>query len=340
MNYIDFRSDTVTLPTKEMLESVLNAQLGDDVYEEDLEIIELEKIAAKKIGKEKALFVPTGCMGNLICLLSQTNAGDNIILSPNSHIAYHERGSYSRIAGLYATQSNTENYFTLNDIKDLISDGTNIHSTKTTLIAIENAYSLGNVMSIKEMEEIYSFAKEKNIKVHLDGARIFNAANYLNVEAKKIASFSDSVMFCLSKGLGAPVGSIIAGTKEFIEIAKGNRKLLGGGMRQAGVLASMGKIALEKGVNNIVEDHKNAIYLKNELSKIPEISITKKVEINMIFFQLENSRQDNNIIEFMLNKGIKINPSDKGEYRIVTNKDISNENCMYFIEVLKKYLAR
>jgi len=244
-----------------MKEAMKNADVGDDVYQEDPTVNQLEGLAAEKLRKEAALFVPSGTMGNLIAVLTHCQRGDEVILEIDSHIYFYEVGGMSAVAGVIPRLIiGDKGILDPQDVKRALRDD-NFHFPKTTLICLENTHNRagGTIISPKLTEEICQLAHQRNISVHLDGARIFNAAIALNIEPTLLTKNVDSVMFCLSKGLSAPVGSILAGSKEFIQRARKNRKMLGGGMRQAGILAAAGIIAIENMVERLGEDHKNEL---------------------------------------------------------------------------------
>lgn len=341
MRYIDLRSDTVTLPTEEMRKAMYEAVVGDDVYEDDPTINKLERLAAEKMGKEAALFVPSGTMGNQIAIMTHTKLGDEIIVGANSHIVQHEVGAAARLSGVsYAIVDNPDNRIRKEDLLKKIRTE-DIHHPETGLLCLENALSDGTVMTLEEMKELYETAHEHNIPVHLDGARIFNAAIYLNVEAKEIAKYTDSVMFCVSKGLCSPVGSLLCGSEEFIRKARKMRKILGGGMRQAGFLAACGIISIEKMVDRLKEDHDNAKYLAEKLNEIEGFSVDlDKVQINMVFCHVNRKNFDFEAFsDKLLEKGIKTNPGENGVIRFVTNKDVTREDIDYTIHTIKEILA-
>ncbi len=341
MKVIDLRSDTVTLPTDEMREAMAKAEVGDDVYGDDPTVNRLEKIAAEIIGKEAALFVPSGTFGNQLAILTHTKRGDEIIVEENCHIVMHEVGASAVIAGVQLRTVRGKNgTMDPEDVKKAIRDN-DIHFPNTGLICVENAHSSGAVVSIGNFKDIKEIANEANVPVHLDGARIFNAAYALNVDVKEITKYVDSVMFCLSKGLAAPIGSILAGDKEFIEKARKNRKLMGGGLRQAGIIAAAGIIALEKMVRRIDKDHKNSKYLAKGLSEINGIEVKfDRNDINMVFFKLPNNIiNEDKFIKGLLKKNIKINGMEDGEYRFVTNKDVTREDIEFVLEEIKKLIA-
>ncbi len=340
MRYIDLRSDTVTLPTEEMRKAMYEAVVGDDVYEDDPTINKLEKLAAEKMGKEAALFVASGTMGNQIAIMTHTKLGDEIIVGANCHIVQHEVGAAARLSGVsYAVVDNPDNRIHREDVLRKIRSE-NIHHPETGLLCLENALSDGTVVSLEEMKELYEAAHEHNIPVHLDGARIFNAAIYLNVEAKEIAKYADSVMFCVSKGLCSPVGSLLCGSEEFIRKARKMRKILGGGMRQAGFLAACGIISLEKMGDRLKEDHDNAKYLASKLNELEGFSVDlEKVQINMVFCSVNRDNFDfEDFAKKLLEKGIKTNPGEEGVIRFVTNKDVTREDLDYTIQCIKEIL--
>ena len=268
---IDLRSDTITLPTDEMRKAMENAEVRDDVYQEDPTINRLEKLAATKVGKEAALFVPSGTMGNLIAVLAHCQRGEEVILGAESHICYYEVGGISAVAGVIPSTilGDSKGALTPQAVDKALREE-NIHYPETSLICLENTHNRagGTIYPIQLTKEIYQLAHQRNIQVHLDGARIFNAAIALNLEPSVLAKEVDSVMFCLSKGLSAPVGSILDGSRKFIEKARKQRKMLGGGMRQAGILAAAGIIALEKMVERLRENHNNARILGEGLSNL------------------------------------------------------------------------
>jgi len=343
VRYIDIRSDTVTQPTQEMREAMFKAEVGDDVYDEDPTMKKLEKYAAEVVGKEDGLFVPSGTFGNQLSIFTHCERGNEVILDDSSHIVVHEVGAASVIGGVQLRTINSDKgVMSPQDIKKRIRKGEDdLHFPSTGLICLENAHSNGRVVPLENMKEISEIAHENGIPVHLDGARVFNAATYLNVDPKEITQYCDSVMFCLSKGLCAPVGSLVAGSKDFIQKAKKKRKLMGGGLRQAGFLAAAGLIALEKMRFRLKEDHENARYLGEKLGEIPEISVNlDDIQINMVFFTINKDICFEEITQFFLEKGIKINPPENGEFRFVTNYWVSKKDVDYIVETMKEYLKK
>lgn len=340
MKFIDLRSDTVTQPTEEMRQAMVSAIVGDDVYEDDPTVAQLEILSAEITGFEAALFVPSGTMANQLAIMTHTKRGDEIIVGANSHIVVHEVGAAAILAGVSCRMvNNPDDTIRGKDIIAGIRED-DIHCPDTGLVCTENALANGTVAPLNIMEEAYSAAKANNLPLHLDGARLFNAAVSLNVDPKEITKHCDSTMFALSKGLCSPVGSILVGTKPFIKKARKYRKLLGGGMRQVGILAAAGLISLEKMTKRLHEDHANARYLAEQLSNLPHIDLDLgKVHINMAFFKI--TKRNFNHTAFtaqLLSKGIKINPGENGIYRFVVHNDISLENINYVMEVVRGYI--
>lgn len=337
---IDLRSDTVTLPTDEMREAMNNAEVGDDVYQEDLTINRLEELAAKKLGKEAALFVPSGTMGNLIAVLTHCQRGDEVILEMDSHIYYYEVGGMSAVAGVIPRLiAGDKGILDPQDIKRALREE-NLHYPKTTLICVENTHNRagGTIIPPEIIEEICQLGHERNIQVHLDGARIFNAAVALNIEPALLTKKVDSVMFCLSKGLSAPVGSILAGSKEFIQRARKNRKMLGGGMRQAGILAAAGIIAIENMVERLEEDHKNARILGEGLADIGGIKVDlKTIQTNMVYFDLNKSGMDTyQFLPKLAEYNILGSPQPPAKVRLVTHYGINEDDIYATIKAIKE----
>ena len=341
MDYIDLRSDTVTKPTKAMLDSIATTTLGDDVYEDDEITAKLEDLAAKKVGKEAAIFTPSGTMANQIAILCHTNRGDEIILSFDHHIVAHEVGGAALLSGVnYNLVNNLDSIITSKDIEARFRDPEDIHYPSSSLVCLENPLGTGKVVSIDIMADAYRKAKELGLNVHLDGARLFNAATYLNVDPKELASYTDTLMFCLSKGLCAPIGSMLCGDASFIKKARKYRKLLGGGMRQVGVLAAPGIIALLQMTKRLHTDHQNAKILGEALSKIKGIEIDlDKIHINLVFFKIVKEAFDHeNFVTSLLNKGIKVNSHDDNVYRFVTHNDITIDNINFVIQEVERLL--
>jgi threonine aldolase len=281
---LDLRSDTVTWPTPEMREAAAKAKVGDDVFGEDPTVNEIESLAAKILGKEAGLFVTSGTMGNLVGVLSHTQRGDEIILESRSHIFVNEVGNIATVGGLMArTVSSELGWMKPEDIEKAIR-AENIHYPVTRLICVENTHNSagGIAINTKQMKADWDVAKAHDLGVHLDGARLFNAAVALEVKPKDIAKYADTVQICLSKGLSAPVGSVVVGTEELITKARKYRKMIGGGMRQAGIIAAPGIIALTKMVDRLKDDHENAKLLADGLKKMG-VTILNQVQTNMVY---------------------------------------------------------
>lgn len=293
MDYIDLRSDTVTWPTPAMREAMANAPVGDDVYGEDPMINQLEADAAAKLGKEAGLFVSSGTMGNLTAVLTHCGRGQEMILGNQAHIFRSEAGSSAALGGVHphTIPVQPDGTLALDDIRAAVRQE-NEHFPRTRLICLENTQGAmgGMPLTVEYTEQVGQIAREHGLKLHIDGARIFNAAAALNVPASELAAPADSVSFCLSKGLCAPVGSVLVGSKAFIGEARRIRKSLGGGMRQAGILAAAGLIALHEMTERLAEDHANACALAEGLATIPHIQIDPtRVRTNMILFSIDET---------------------------------------------------
>jgi len=344
MRTIDLRSDTVTRPTEEMRQAMAKAEVGDDVYGDDPTVNRLEELAAQILNKEAALFVPSGTFGNQVALLTHCNHGDEVILGDDSHIIQHEAGAAAVISGVQLRTVESElGQIPLKTIESRIRKVDNIHYPRTGLISLENAHGNGCVLPLDYMEAVAEMAGYYKIPIHLDGARIFNAAEYLKVEPHVVAATSDSIMFCLSKGLCAPVGSMLVGSAEFIAKARKNRKIMGGGMRQAGILAAAGIIALEKMRHRLNQDHKNARLLGKWLGQIEEVSLcTKQIQVNMVFCQMDFAPPLNPalFVSRLADAGILINPPEDGAVRFVTHNDVREVDIRRVVDVIKGILTR
>ena len=280
---LDFRSDTITEPTEEMREAMKRAKVGDDGREGDPTVRELEEYSAQLLGKEAGLFVVSGTAGNLVALLAHTIPGQEMILEKDAHIYWYEVGGMAAVGGLVVNRvPGTDGIMTASDVEAAIR-GDNVHFPKTGLICLENTHNVagGTCWTVEQMAAVKRVAVKHGIPVHLDGARIFNAAVALGVPAKDLAALTDSATFCLSKGLSAPVGSVIVGSKAFIEAAKRKRKMLGGTLRQGGVIAAAGLVALRTMIDRLAEDHANARVLAEKCSSIPGVSV-KPVQTNIV----------------------------------------------------------
>ena len=339
MGTIDLRSDTVTLPTPAMREAVYGAELGDDVFGEDPTTNRLEEMAAERMGKEAALLVASGTMGNLVCTLTHCRRGEEVILGDRSHTFLYEAGGMSALGGIHPhTLSNQpDGTMRLEDIEGAIR-GSNVHFPRTRLICLENTHNrcYGSALRSEYIDSVSALAKEHGLSVHLDGARIFNAAVALGIDVKELTANVDSLSFCLSKGLSAPVGSVVCGSSEFIAEARRARKVLGGGMRQAGVIAAAGITALQEMVDRLAEDHENARRLAEGVAGIGGLSIEPaKVQTNIIYFELDEERMTPKELVTELNKtGVKLLAVGNRRLRAVTHYGISAEDIDLTVKAL------
>lgn len=339
---IDLRSDTVTLPTNKMKQFIMDSPLGDDVYGEDPSVNLLQKKIAKIFNKESALFVPSGTMANLISVLTHCNRGDEVILGNKSHIFFYEAGGISAFGGVHSHQinNNDDGTININDIVSAIRKKGDDHFPKTKLICLENTHNAcyGSPINTDFFNEVKNIAKKHNIPIHLDGARIFNAAIALNKSVDELTKDCDSVSCCLSKGLSAPVGSVILGNKNFISKAKSLRKALGGGMRQAGLIASAGIFSLDHMINRIKDDHSNAKILADKLNLIKNIEINlNQVHTNIIFIYNRDKTLSNQDMLLSLEKNnIKIDYKGNSKFRLVTHSGFKKEDINTVIKVFRK----
>jgi threonine aldolase len=328
---IDLRSDTVTRPTAAMRKAMAEAEVGDDVYGEDPTVNRLESRAAEIFGKEAALFVPTGTMGNTIGIKVHTNHGEEVICGARAHILDWEFSMTAWFSGCLVRTIETEDgILTWDRIEQkLRPDGP--HCAPTTLVEIENTHNMsgGTVYPQDVIDDICDQSHKRGLKVHMDGARVFNAAAAAGTPVSRIALKVDSVNFCLSKGLGAPVGSMLVGTKDAIARGRKLRKRLGGGMRQAGVLAAAGLIALEEMPNRLHEDHANARFLADEAAKLPGVSIDpSKVVTNIVIFDIAGTgRSTTDVSAVLKNRGVLMNGVGGTRMRAVTHYDVSRADC-------------
>lgn len=332
----DFRSDTVTHPTEKMRQAMASAPVGDDVYGDDPTVNQLQTEAARLLGKEAALFVPTGTFGNQLALLTHCTRGDEVIIAEENHIVWHETGAAAVISGVnFRTVATGNGVLSAEAVLKRIRPD-DIHAPKTTLICVENAHSNGRVIPLSDMQSVYEVGQAHGIPVHLDGARVFNAAVSLGCDVKEITQYSDSVMFCLSKGLAAPLGSILAGSKAFIERANRNRKLMGGGMRQVGIIAAAGLLSISEMVERLPEDHIRAKELAKRLAQIPELEVlSDDVQINMVFFRLPEHLDIEKLMGDFEQANLKVNPPEDGLMRLVTHWQIDEQALDVVVNVIK-----
>src|SRR5580704_4489844 len=340
---VDLRSDTVTRPTPEMRRAMAESEVGDDVYGEDPTVNRLEARAAEIFGKEAALFVPTGCMGNLIAIKVWTHHGDEVICEERSHVNMYELASMSAIAGCMPRVARAEDgLLTWKDIEAVIRPKI-YYDSQSALVCLENTFNMwgGTVYPTAQVDDICANAHAAGLKVHLDGARIFNAATALGESVATMARGVDSVMFCLSKGLAGPVGSMIAGSKEFIEKGRIYRKMFGGGMRQAGVIAAAGLIALEKMTKRLDLDHKNAKRLAEGVAQIPGFVIDpKKVQTNIVIFDCEQTRRTAvEWCDILYKRGLWAQDTAQYSVRFVTHCDVNEEQIDRALSILREAAA-
>jgi len=338
---IDLRSDTVTRPTPEMRAAMAAAEVGDDVYGEDPTVNLLEKRAAEIFGREDALFVPTGTMGNQIAIRLLTQPGQEVICEARSHILDWEMATAAVFSGCLVRAVPTQRgTLTWKDIEPVIFKRGSFRAA-TGLIEIENTANIagGRVTTLPVMEEIWGEAKDRKLRVHLDGARIFNASTALGIDVKTLTRGFDTVMFCLSKGLCAPVGSMLVGSAELMEQARIYRKALGGGMRQVGVLAAAGLIALEQMSARLHEDHANARLLAEALSHLEGVIIDlDAVETNIVIFQLTGGVTGAELVSRMKARGVLVGTVGPNTVRLVTHHDVGRGDCVTATEILSEEL--
>lgn len=342
--FIDLRSDTVSKPTPEMREAMAEAEVGDDVYGDDPTVNQLQEKAAEMLGKEAALFVPSGTMGNLLALLVHCSRGEEVICGDKSHIYVNEAGGMAALGGVYPhpVSNQKDGTLRLEDIHAAIQPD-DTHRTITRLVCIENTQNIcgGVVLSVEYTKQVGALAKENGLKFHIDGARIFNATAALDVDVKELTAPADSVMFCLSKGLVAPVGSMLVGDGAFIKKAHRLRKMLGGGMRQAGVIAAAGLVSLEKMTGRIKQDHARAKNLYEALKQVPRLRLEARPSSNMVYFTLDDSvtLTENQIIAEMKKYGVLVDWSAPRQFRLVTHYWVNDagveKTAKAFAEVLK-----
>ncbi len=340
---IDLRSDTVTKPTAEMRTAMAMAEVGDDVYLEDPTVNRLQERAAEIFGKEAALFVASGTMGNQIAIRVHTNPGEEVITEGNAHIYEFEMAAMAAVSGVLARPVPTaDGILDWESIRKAIRPKI-YYRAQTGLIALENTHNMagGTVYTQRQIYDICQHARDAGLPVHLDGARIFNAATALNTQVSELVQGCDSVMFCLSKGLAAPVGSMLVGSRSFIEKARSIRKLLGGGMRQVGVLAAAGLIALEKMPARLSEDHENAKLLADRLQESPQLDVApEKVRTNILMVGVTRTGMDSGTLVGQLKKiGILVSALDSARLRLVTHHDVNRDQILQAAASIHKLLT-
>jgi threonine aldolase len=338
----DLRSDTLTQPTPAMREAMARAEVGDDVWEEDPTVRRLEEVAARRTGKEAALFVSSGTQGNLVCVLAQTRPGQEIVLDADSHVFNFEGAGAAMFGGLQTLAVKTERGFlTPQQVREHIRPS-NIHIPVTGLVCLENTHNRhgGTCCTPEEIEAVAAAAHAAGVPVHMDGARIFNAAVALGRPVGDFARPVDSITFCLSKGLGAPVGSLVCGSREFITHARRVRKHLGGGMRQVGVLAAAGLVALDSMVDRLAEDHANCRRLAEGVARLPRVRVNPAaVQTNIVIFQVDRPGGAAELVTGGVARKIKIHQIGPNAIRCVTHKDVDADDIERALEAFREITA-
>ncbi|HJM33454.1 MAG TPA: low-specificity L-threonine aldolase [Candidatus Marinimicrobia bacterium] len=340
---IDLRSDTITLPTEGMMHAITNAKLGDDVLDEDPTVHELEKISCEITGKEAALFVPSGTMANLTAILAHCERGDEVILGDQAHTFLYEAGGISSLGGIHSHQLKNQDDGTLalDDIRNAIRTE-NVHFPRTRLICLENTHNrcFGFPLHLDYLHSVRSIADENALKLHVDGARLFNAAVALGIAVEELCGPVDSTTFCLSKGLSAPVGSLVCGNTDFIYKVKRLRKVLGGGMRQAGILAAAGIEALETMVDQLALDHQHAKVLADGLSSVDGLHCNPEfVPTNIVYFLLERENiTGQELVSVMEKNGIQFFELSPKRFRLVTHAGIEEKDVFKTIEIFRRVM--
>jgi len=340
---IDLRSDTKTLPTARMRKAMFEAEVGDDVDAEDPTINRLEKLAAEMLGKEAALFTTSGIMSNLLSVLVHTRPGDEIILGSESHIFWYEVGGASALGGVVmrTVPNETDGTIRPENLRLAIREK-DMDFPRTRLLCLENTHNRcgGTVLPVEYTDSIAALAHQRGLRVHIDGARIFSAAVYLGVPASRLAEQADSVCFCLSKNLSAPVGSVLCGSEPFIASARRWRRMLGGGMRQAGILAAAGIVALETMVERLAEDHANASRLASGLAQIPGLSVQPhRVQTNIVLFEPPAGIPAEKFILELKNRGIMLSYMGGRKIRAVTHRMVNCGDIDESLEIISSVAA-
>ncbi len=344
MQPVDLRSDTITQPTRSMRQAMADAEVGDDVFGEDPTVNRLEEMAAERLGKEAALFVVSGTMANLVCQLTHCTRGDEMILGDQSHIFWYEQGGSAAMGGIHSrpVPNQPDGRLLLDDMEAAIRPE-NIHFPRTRLIALENTHNRcnGNPLDGEYMARVGELARRYGLNIHVDGARIFNAAVTLGVEPRALVKPADSVAFCLSKGLAAPVGSLVCGTRDFITQARRVRKVLGGGMRQAGIIAAAGIISLTEMTDRLADDHANARKLAEGLADRKGISIDPEdVKTNIVFFEVTREGMTAEELAGQLDKeGVRVLALGPTRLRAVTHYQVTSRDIDHALRVFENFLG-
>lgn len=343
MTMIDLRSDTVTLPTPQMREAISRAELGDDVFGDDPTVNKLEQMAAERFGKEAALLVVSGTMGNLVSILTHCGRGDEIILGDLAHTFLYEAGGTAALGGIHprTVPNQPDGTLRLQDIEAAIRTD-NVHFPRTRLICLENTHNRcgGAALTPEYMKQVSNLARHRGLALHLDGARIFHAAVALHVDVRELTCDADSLSFCLSKGLAAPVGSVVCGSRDFIAEARRTRKVVGGGMRQAGIIAAAGIVALDTMIDRIQEDHDNARRLARGIADMAGLSIDlDRVQTNIVYFDLiRETPQAEELAQRLASRGLRILSTGPNRLRAVTHYGISADDIDRALSILAETL--
>jgi threonine aldolase len=343
MRIVDMRSDTVTQPTPSMRRAMFEAAVGDDVFGEDPTVNRLEEMVAERLGKEAALFVSSGTMANLVSQLTHCGRGDEIILGDQSHMFFYEQGGSAALGGISprSLKNQPDGTMALADIEAAIHPD-DVHFPRTKLITLENTHNRcnGSPLDAAYTHTVAELARRNGLKLHIDGARLFNASIALGVEAKDLVAEADSVSICLSKGLAAPVGSVVAGTEDFISKARRNRKVVGGGMRQAGILAAAGIVALTEMVDRLADDHINAKRLASGLANVKGLSIDPdRVSTNIVYVDI--TRMDMTaqaLIQRLDGRGIRLLPTGPKRLRAVTNYHVTDADIALALDMISQIM--
>ena len=342
---VDLRSDTITLPTPSMRKAMAEADVGDDVFGEDPTVNRLEEMAAERLGKDAGLYVSSGTMANLVCQLTHCGRGEEMILGDQAHIFFYEQGGSSAVGSIHprTVPNQPDGKLLLEDIKAAVRTE-NVHFPVTRLVVLENTHNRCNGAPLDSdyLQSVRRLADTYNLKIHMDGARLFNAAAALDVPAAELADAADSVSFCLSKGLAAPVGSVVCGSRSFIDRARRARKVLGGGMRQAGIVAAAGIVALTEMTARLSDDHANARHLAQGLATLEDITVEPAVvRTNIVFFEI--MREDvtaEQLANTLAIEGVRVLPTGSQRLRAVTHYHISAQDIDHALEVIRKVLRK
>lgn len=340
---IDLRSDTVTVPSLQMREAMRDAEVGDDVYMDDPTVKILESKAAGLTGKEAALYVTSGTMGNITALLSHDIHGYSVMAGKESHIANNEGGGISTIAGAFCQQVNDDQGLPLtSDMELTFKNNNNVHHAPTKLLCIENTHNKrgGMASTVAEMKVCSDWARNHKMLIHLDGARIFNASIACGEKVSDYCALVDSVQICLSKGLGAPVGSIICGAKDFIDKARFWRKRIGGGLRQVGIIAAAGIYALDNNIGRMALDHANAALVKKMFDDSGVVTLDVARPTNMVYFKINDASKTNELLSACAQRGVKFGSTAPATYRIVFHLNISNEHALSAASIIIEEIKR